>query len=105
MLAFWHSLYFRSEAQADVAAALYRSFELAGYQRYDPFPGGIGTPSGLTSFIKLFVAPVQSGWVRVIGKSELTLLPELGSSDSVLHAWLDETDTGIPVLNDDVVHL
>ncbi len=82
-----------------------RGLEQAGYQRYDPFPGGIGTPSGLTSFIKLFVAPVQSGWVRVLGMPDLALMADIRYRDTVLHAWLDETDSGITVLNDDPANL
>ena len=64
----WTSLY----APTSDAAALIEQLRsvLAGvsFTPYDPFPGGTGTPPGFTHVVKLFVAPSQDGWVRVLGE-------------------------------------
>ena len=46
------------------------ALEGAGYAPYDPFPGGTGTPPGLAQWTRLFVAPAQDGWVRVLGEPD-----------------------------------
>src|SRR5260221_2576821 len=90
----WHSLYLKSDQSATVALKLVPSLEQLGYRRYDPFPGGAGTPPGLTQYMRLFVAPQQDSWVRVLGSPDLACLPELSYIAPVLHLWLDETASG-----------
>src|SRR3954465_5804249 len=96
----WHSLYFRSNEQASIVAAVAEAMHQHGYQRYDPFPGGSGTPVGVKTFVKLFVAPPVDCWVRVLGEPDLDRLTDLSIGRPVLHAWLTDTDSGIDVYQD-----
>jgi hypothetical protein len=96
----WHNLYFRSNEQPSIAAALTEVLQQHGYQPYDPFPGGSGTPIGVTTFVKLFVAPPVDCWVRVLGEPDLDCLGDLSTGRSVLHAWLTDTDSGIALYQD-----
>lgn len=88
----WHSLYIRHAEPETVSAALIALLEQHGYVLYDPFPGGTGTPPGLVDLARLFIAPVQDGWVRVLGELPRALWPELSTAlrMPVLIAWLDE---------------
>lgn len=40
--------------------------EADGYQSYDPFPGGTGSPVGKLTRLRLFVAPATEEWGRVL---------------------------------------
>jgi hypothetical protein len=97
----WHSLYISTDStypdSAAVSAALLAALETLGYQRYDPFAGGMGTPPGLKTFVKLFAAPAQDGWVRILGEPDLAAPAVLSASTPVLHAWLSDTASGIDV--------
>src|SRR5262249_2867639 len=84
----WDSLCIRGRDHVQVAIILRDTLLAAGYQRYDPFPGGSGTPPGLKTFVKQFVAPAQDGWVRVLGAPDVAVLPALSVDDDVLHAQL-----------------
>ncbi|RPI95211.1 MAG: hypothetical protein EHM39_11880 [Chloroflexi bacterium] len=79
-----------------VAAALRSSLEARDYIPFDPFPGGTGTPLGLTSMVRLFVAPPQDGWVVVLGEYPENLIDNVSRElDSpVLYGWLTETEGG-----------
>jgi hypothetical protein len=96
----WHSLYFRAgEAQA-VAGMLLDALRRHGYQGYDPFAGGTGTPPGLTVFVKHFVAPASDGWVRVLGAPDPDSLIDLSRALPFLHAWLTNDDGSIDAYHD-----
>jgi len=91
----WHSLYLKSTQSATIAAALGSSLEHLGYQRYDPFPGGAGTPPGLSQYVRLFVSRPKDGWVRVLGSPDSACLPGLSQFAPVLHLWLDKDASSI----------
>jgi len=93
----WHSLYLRAADTSAVAAALADTLQQRGYQRYDPFAGGSGTPPGLKVFIKHFVAPAVDGWVRVLGDPDPAAFSDLSSHGTLLHGWLSDADSGIEV--------
>ncbi|MCC7445892.1 MAG: hypothetical protein IT324_00680 [Anaerolineae bacterium] len=93
----WHSLYLRTADAPAVAAALIDSLQQHGYQRYDPFAGGSGTPPGLKTFIKQYVAPTADGWVRVLGDPDLAVFSDLSTRWALLHGWLSDSDSGIEV--------
>jgi hypothetical protein len=100
----WHSLYLQNDDLPAVAAALVESLQSLGYQRYDPFPGGMGTPPGLKNFAKYFVAPAQDGWVRVLGQPEPDLLPNLSRKFSLLYIWLTDAASGVEAYIDGERH-
>jgi hypothetical protein len=93
----WHSLYLQTGDQQAVITALVDVLTRAGYTRYDPFAGGMGTPPGLKTFVKLFVTPAQDGWVRVLGEPDPAILPDLSQQFALLHAYLNDKDAGITV--------
>src|SRR5262245_10590817 len=96
----WHSLYLRADDTQAVADALIDALRHHGYQRYDPFSGGTGTPPGLKTFIKHFVAPPSDGWVRILGEPDVSSLIDLSAGRTLLHAWLDAADSGIELYRD-----
>src|SRR5258706_11665618 len=97
----WHSLYVSTDTiypdGTTLSGAVAAALATVGYQRYDPFPGGIGTPPGLTTFVKLFVAPAQDGWVRVLGDPDPVLPSLLSQSAPVIDAWINDALSGIDV--------
>jgi hypothetical protein len=105
----WHSLYLRPENpggtdslddSAAIRTALIDILQQHGYKAYDPFAGGTGTPPGLKTFVRHFVAPPIDGWVRVLGEPERAILSDLSTGRVVLHAWIDEGDSGMEVYHD-----
>ena len=50
----WHSLYLPASETATAIAALIETLQSLGYQRYDPFPGGTGTPPETQDFCQIF---------------------------------------------------
>jgi hypothetical protein len=93
----WHSLYLPTADAPAVAAALVDTLQQHGYQRYDPFAGGSGTPPGLKVFIRHYVAPAVDGWVRVLGDPDPVVFSDLSSRWTLLHGWLSDSDSGIEV--------
>jgi hypothetical protein len=71
----WCSLFLPSENANQVVTALQASLERLGYTAFNPF----GLMPGLTypRAVRLFVAPAQAGWVRVIGEPDEAQLPIL----------------------------
>ncbi len=102
----WTSLYMPLTDSSAAANALRSLLAEQGYQSYDPFPGGTGTPPGQKETVRLFVAPVQDDWVRVLGQVDQALLPDLSRvlKTPVLHAWLDEEDGGMALYRDGERH-
>ncbi|MBX3063003.1 MAG: hypothetical protein KF726_08505 [Anaerolineae bacterium] len=98
MTAQWDSLYVRTDSTTAVAEALIATLTSAGYQRFDPFPGGAGTPIGIKETVKLFVAPPVDGIVRVIGGlPENVTLPL-----NFLRAWISDDNCGVMAYRDGV---
>lgn len=98
----WHSLYLLTDDTAPVAAALNAALTALGYRPYDPFPGGTGTPPGLVSMVRLFVAPVQEGWVRILGQPDEAILPDLSQQTGapVIYGWLTGEGGGFALFRD-----
>jgi hypothetical protein len=96
----WHSLYVRSEDSSAVAEILLNSLGGLGYKPYDPFPGGLGTPPELKTFIKHFVAPAKDRWVRVLGEADQAVIELVSQKFAVLHAWLTDTNSAIDAYSD-----
>src|SRR3954465_10887872 len=91
----WHSLYLRADETQSIEAALIDSLLQHGYQRYDPFAGGTGTPPGLKTFVKHFVAPPTDGWVRILGEPDSSSLIDLSTGHPLLYAWIVGSDSGM----------
>ena len=74
----WSSLYFRTDDMAAVTKALTAAASIAGYTAFNPFTGA---PSRTwPKVLRLFVAPAQGGWVRVLGQPDSAMLSDLASA-------------------------
>ncbi|HML24557.1 MAG TPA: hypothetical protein PKD09_23090 [Aggregatilinea sp.] len=102
----WHSLYLPLTDAAPVAETLRSLLKDEGYRAYDPFPGGMGTPPGLREMVRVFVAPPQDGWVRVLGDVPANVIEALGAQLGVpvLHGWLTPEDGGFALVHNGVRH-
>jgi hypothetical protein len=98
----WYRLFVWSNDAAHVATALRTPLEALDYVPFDPFPGGTGTPPGLTYTVRLFVALPQRDWITVLGEYPVDLLPdfnrEIGAP--VVVGWLTEADGGLALYQD-----
>lgn len=99
MSARWHALYIPLEDADRVEAALRAALAGLGYQPYDPFPGGTGTPPGLADLVRSFVAPPGEGWTRVLGEIDAAALPALSAALNapVLEGRLADGEGGFAV--------
>lgn len=97
----WSSLFLPTHDSPAVAGALRDILKGRGYEPYDPFPGGTGTPPGWSDLVRQFVAPAREGWVRVLGEPVEAALPELsrGLDLPVIHGWLSEQDGGFALID------
>ncbi len=98
----WYSLYWPATDSAPITAAFEAVLAGQGYQPFDPFPGGTGTPPALREAVKLFVAPPREGWVQVLGQPPDSCLPDIGQRAGLpaLYAWLTEQDSGVALFRD-----
>lgn len=71
----WGSLYLRSADQEATAAALREALLALGYHLYDPF--GLMPGKAYPQTVRLFVAPPQDGWTRVIGVPDERMIPSV----------------------------
>jgi len=99
----WHSLYLQTDETAAVTA-LVAALQALGYQRYDPFPGGTGTPMGLKTFARYFVAPAQDGWARILGQPDPDLLLTLSQKLPLIYGWLADSGSGVELHIDGARH-
>jgi hypothetical protein len=95
MSAEWHSVYFRGDLTA--LTPLDSAYSDGGWVSYDPFPGGIGSPSGLKGVAKQIAYPLDAtGWIRVV--SETAIPPEIlgvfSATTPILRGWLTMTEGG-----------
>lgn len=99
MSARWHALFIPLEDVDRVESALRATLAALGYQPYDPFPGGSGTPPGLADLARSFVAPPGEGWTRVVGEVDPAALPALSVALDVplLEGWLAGGEDGFAV--------
>lgn len=100
----WQQLYVRCDDPAAVEAGLIDALTAHGYVRYDPFPGGTGTPPRYKTFVRLFVAPPVDGWIRVIGGTEAEITPHicktLSAGRALFRAWITGSEGGVEAYQD-----
>jgi hypothetical protein len=97
----WYSLYLPTSDAQPVAESLRGLLADQGFKPFDPFPGGSGTPPGLTNTVRQFAAPPQAGWLRLLGQPLEALLPDWSRALDVpiLYAWLTEQSGGWAVFH------
>jgi hypothetical protein len=77
------------------ASALRDSLTTLGYELYDPF--GLLPGKAYPQAVRLFVAPVAGGWLRVIGAPDARQLPPLSRLGLCLALALDGAEAQIEV--------
>lgn len=95
MASSFHSLYLPSADRQTVITLLQESLTALGYTTFDPFaliPG-----KSYPQAVRLFVAPVIDGWLRVIGEADEALLPTLSQQGMCLALVLVGTEAHIAV--------
>lgn len=85
----WHSLFISTDEAVPVVSALLEALALYSYAPYDPFPGGNGTPPAYKRFIRQFVSPARSGWVRILGIPDLDSIRSISAKWPILYGLLD----------------
>jgi hypothetical protein len=93
----WSSLYLPTAQSQQVADVLNNLHQAAAYRPYNPFPGGPGTPQGVSQFVRLFLAPPEGGWTRLIGIPDVNLLTSLATALNLtlLHTFISEEEAHI----------
>ncbi len=61
----WKSLYISCDDQQGVVGNLQNQLTASGYELFDPFDGVPGKP--YPQIVRLFIAPPQQGWMRILG--------------------------------------
>lgn len=92
-MAFWCSLFLPCDDANAVANIVQESLRVLGYTAFNPFGlmPGISYPQA----VRLFVAPAQGGWVRVIGEPDMAQLPLISNTMPCLLVALDGTQAHI----------
>lgn len=80
----WHSLYLSSEQSQQIIDLIYDYFSTEGYTSYNPF-GDLPTRS-YPHTLKMFLAPAQAGWSRLLldGDSDSAIIDDLSAQISKL---------------------
>lgn len=86
MPASWASLFLPSAEAAATADYLRAALTAHGYTLYDPF--GLMPGRAYPIAARLFVAPAQAGWVRVIAETDLPELPVWAAEPLAIYATL-----------------
>ncbi|MDX1993879.1 MAG: hypothetical protein SF029_15945 [bacterium] len=71
----WHSLYLPSTESGSIAEYTRAVLVNLGYEPYDPF--GLLPGKGYSRSVRLFVAPPDEGWTRLLGSIDETALEPL----------------------------
>lgn len=92
-MASWCSLFLPCDDANGVANTLQESLRVLGYTPFNPF----GLMPGLSypEAVRLFVAPAQVGWVRVIGEPDDAQLAIISQTTSCLFVALNGTQSRI----------
>jgi len=85
----WHSIFIKDDNIASVVARLADVFIAQGWQSYDPFPGGVGTPFSVTQFAKTFTFALSDDWTRIVSETALPADMLHALDVPVLRGWLD----------------
>jgi len=104
-MAIWKSLYLSCADDCetitkDIAQTLRDTLHSFGYEDYDPFGGSPGKSYSQT--VKLFIAPTQNGWIRLIGDVNEHLFEPLSRIGTCLYAALENDAAEIRVFIDSV---
>jgi hypothetical protein len=101
----WSSLYIPTDDEAKVIAALQATHSAAEYKPYNPFPGGSGTPTGIAQRLRLFVAPPEDNWTRVIGLPDVELLNPLAAEmkSPVVYIWIGAEASAVEMVGGDAL--
>jgi hypothetical protein len=95
MTASWDSLFLPSANQDSVAATLRQSLENFGYTLFNPF--GIMPGKSYARSVRLFVAPAENDWVRVIGTPDPRLVAPLSAFGACLYLALHGADAQMAI--------
>ncbi|MBN1564753.1 MAG: hypothetical protein JXA10_12980, partial [Anaerolineae bacterium] len=97
----WYRLFIPHTDPALIADALKTILTEQGYASYDPFPGGTGTPIGLTDLVKLFIAPPQDDWITVFGQVPEDALLDLHKTlaTPVIYGYLTDESGGFALFD------
>ena len=88
MTSMWRSLYLYCDDPHSIADTLRKTLIALEYELYDPF--GMSIPGkGYNDAIRLFVAPPQRRWVRILGDGDARLLPGASQCGLCLSLHLD----------------
>lgn len=96
----WSSVYIPTDDEERVTSVLGVIHAAAGYKPYNPFPGGTGTPTGIVGRVRLFVAPAEDNWTRVIGLPDVDLLNPLAAEmkSPLVYAWIGAENSVVEVI-------
>lgn len=86
------------QALESPATQLREALAAAGWQAYDPFPGGVGTPPALRQFVRLLISPPTEGWVRAYGDPTAAfpaVIRTLSAGRLAIHVWLADKQGGL----------
>ena len=89
----WCSLFLPCDDANAVATTLQESLRVLGYTPFNPF--GLMPGMSYPKAVRLFVAPAQGGWVRVIGEPDSAQLPIISKTASCLFVALDGTQSHV----------
>jgi hypothetical protein len=94
----WHSL-FSPTASADTFSHQLRDAAIAdGYTPYNPFGLMPSKPYKIT--VRLFIAPPQNGWTRIVGEAPPEICTRVSAQSPLLRLSLRGADAGIHVYAD-----
>lgn len=62
----WQTLLVVNPPALSIADTVRNLLKENGYKAYDPFPGGMGSPIGKVSRLRMFLAPTEAGWLRLL---------------------------------------
>ena len=99
----WSSIYIPTGDEAKVVTAFEKATSTAGYKPYNPFPGGGGTPTGILTRVRMFVAPGENGWTRIIGLPDVELLNSLAEAlqSSLVYVWIGADKSAVEIIGGD----
>lgn len=91
----WHSLYLSCDDRQAVVETLKQTLRQYRYELFDPF--GLLPGRAYPQAVRLFVAPGEAGWVRVIGEPDLRQLGALSRLGVCLSLGLEGDEALIDV--------
>jgi|GEM_PF-5755188 len=98
----WSSLFISGKKQKEVYQAIDTVHREHGYQPYNPFPGGTGTPREAKHFVKLLIQWKQNGWVQAFGEADPDLLPAIATvlETPIIYAWINKEQHHIELIGE-----